>query len=81
MKRPAAADALKSQSEFHRRLQKNQLAPLYLLEGPERYLRDQALKKLIDSAVDPTVRDFNFAIQKRNEAIAPAGMVACGDNR
>ncbi len=61
MKRPASADALKSQSEFHRRLQQQQIAPLYLFEGAEKYLRDQSLKKLLDAAVDQTVRDFNFA--------------------
>ncbi|MGH9840471.1 MAG: DNA polymerase III subunit delta [Blastocatellia bacterium] len=61
MKRPATADALKSQSEFHRRLQQRQFTPLYLFEGAERYLRDQALKKLLDAAVEPSVRDFNFA--------------------
>lgn len=61
MKRPATADAQRSQSDFYRRLQNNQLAPLYLFEGEERFLRDQALKKLIDAAVDPSVRDFNYA--------------------
>jgi DNA polymerase-3 subunit delta len=61
MKRPASADALKSQTEFHRRLQSNQIASLYLFEGAERYLRDQALKKLIEAALDPSVRDFNYA--------------------
>jgi len=61
MKRPASADALESQSEFHRRLQQRQIAPLYLFEGAEKYLRDQALRKLLDAAVDQSVRDFNFA--------------------
>ena len=60
MKRQASADALKSQSDFHRRLQQRQIAPLYLFEGAERYLRDQALKKLLEAAVDGSVRDFNF---------------------
>jgi hypothetical protein len=44
MKRQTSQDALKSQSDFHRKLQSGQIAPLYLLEGTERYLRDQALK-------------------------------------
>jgi DNA polymerase-3 subunit delta len=61
MKRQASADALKSQSDFYLRLQKQQIAPLYLFEGAERYLRDKALKKLLDAAVDQSVRDFNFA--------------------
>lgn len=61
MKRQNPADSVKSQSEFHRRLQNNQLAPLYLFEGKESYLRDRALKKLLKAAVDESVRDFNYA--------------------
>jgi DNA polymerase III subunit delta len=61
MKRQNSQDAIKSQSEFHRKLQGGQIAPLYLFEGPERYLRDQALKKLLEVAVEESARDFNFA--------------------
>jgi DNA polymerase-3 subunit delta len=61
MKKQTSADAVKSQSEFHRKLQGGQIAPLYLFEGSEKYLRDQALKKLLDVSVDESVRDFNYA--------------------
>jgi DNA polymerase III subunit delta len=61
MKRQNSQDAVKSQSEFHRKLQGGQIGPLYLFEGSERYLRDQALKKLLEAAVDESARDFNFA--------------------
>src|SRR5688572_8505241 len=61
MKRTGGADALKSQTEFYKRVQQRQIAPLYLFEGAETYLRDQALKKLTETAVDPSVRDFNYA--------------------
>ncbi|HZF37558.1 MAG TPA: DNA polymerase III subunit delta, partial [Blastocatellia bacterium] len=61
MKRQNSQDAAKSQSDFNRKLQSGQIAPLYLFEGSERYLRDQALKKLLEVAVDESVRDFNFA--------------------
>ncbi len=60
MKRNFSGDPLKSQSEFHRRLQNNRIAPLYLFEGAEKYLRDEALKKLADASIDQSVRDFNF---------------------
>jgi len=60
MKRQNSQDAVKSQADFHRKLQSGQIAPLYLFEGTERYLRDQALKKLTDVAVDAAVRDFNY---------------------
>lgn len=59
MKRQTTGEALTSQSEFHRRLKEGKIAPLYLLEGEERFLRDQALKRLIEAAVEPSVRDFN----------------------
>lgn len=61
MKKTGSGDSLKSQSEFHRKLQSGQIGPLYLFEGSERYLRDQALKKLLEAAVDESARDFNFA--------------------
>jgi DNA polymerase III subunit delta len=61
MKKTGSGDSLKSQSEFHNRLQSGRIAPLYLFEGSERYLRDQALKKLLEVAVDAAARDFNFA--------------------
>jgi DNA polymerase-3 subunit delta len=61
MKRQGSQDAVKSQSEFHRKLQSGQIGPLYLFEGSEKYLRDQALKKLLEAAVDESARDFNLA--------------------
>ena len=61
MKRQNSQDAVKSQSEFHRKLQGGRIGPLYLFEGSEKYLRDQALKKLLEAAVDESARDFNFA--------------------
>jgi DNA polymerase III subunit delta len=51
----------KSQTDFYHRIRKNQIAPLYLFEGAERYLRNQALAELIDVAIDQQVRDFNYA--------------------
>ncbi|HEX5081375.1 MAG TPA: DNA polymerase III subunit delta, partial [Blastocatellia bacterium] len=61
MKRQGSQDAVKSQSEFHRKVQSGQIGPLYLFEGSEKYLRDQALKKLLEAAVDESARDFNLA--------------------
>jgi DNA polymerase III subunit delta len=73
MKRSAPAGGLKSQSDFHRRLQNNQISPLYLFEGTEIYLRSQALKRLTEAAV----RDFNYATisvaqENLDEALAMA---------
>ncbi len=61
MKKAGSQDALKSQTDFYRKLKGGQIAPLYLFEGTERYSRDQALKKLTEAAVDAAVRDFNYA--------------------
>jgi DNA polymerase-3 subunit delta len=52
---------IKSQSDFLHRIRNNQIAPLYLFEGTERYLRDQALAELTNLAIDQEVRDFNIA--------------------
>jgi DNA polymerase-3 subunit delta len=35
-------------------------APAYYLHGEDDYLKDEELKRLIDAAVDPATRDFNF---------------------
>jgi DNA polymerase-3 subunit delta len=61
MKKTSSADSIKSQSDFHRKLQNSQISPLYLFEGAEKYLREQAVKKLLVAAVDEAMRDFNFA--------------------
>ena len=58
-KRSASVDARASQTEFYRRMESGRIASLYLLEGEEAYLRDEALKRLIKAAVDESVRDFN----------------------
>ena len=55
------ATKIKSQTDFYHRIRNNQIAPLYLFEGVERYLRDQALAQLINVAIDQQVRDFNYA--------------------
>jgi DNA polymerase III subunit delta len=43
-----------------RSLNKGELAPVYYLYGPEDVLKDQAVKSILDRALDPTLRDFNF---------------------
>src|ERR1051326_3912916 len=76
-KRSASVDARVSQTEFYRRLESGRIASLYLLEGEETYLRDEALERLIKAAVDDSVRDFNvttIAVGQGNldEALAHA---------
>jgi DNA polymerase-3 subunit delta len=43
-----------------RSLSKGGLAPVYYLYGLEDVLKDEAVKTIVDHALDPTLRDFNF---------------------
>ena len=76
-KKSASGDALKSQSEFARKILSGKFAPMYLFEGAENYLREQTIKHLIDVAVEEGLRDFNVteisvAKGKLDEALAIA---------
>jgi len=61
MRRQSSAFGRDSQAEFMRQLKAGKFAPLYLFEGEESYLRERALRRLIEGAVDATVRDFNVS--------------------
>ena len=39
---------------------KGELAPVYYLHGPEDVLKDEAVRAVVDRALDPALRDFNF---------------------
>jgi DNA polymerase-3 subunit delta len=43
-----------------RSLKKGELASVYYLYGPEDVLKDEAVGAIVDRAVDPSLRDFNF---------------------
>jgi DNA polymerase III subunit delta len=43
-----------------RSLQKGQLAAAYYLHGPEDVLKDEAVRMILDRALDPALRDFNL---------------------
>jgi DNA polymerase III subunit delta len=43
-----------------RSLAKGELAPVYYLYGPEDVLKDEAVRAILDRALDPALRDFNF---------------------
>jgi DNA polymerase-3 subunit delta len=43
-----------------RSLNKGDLAPVYYFHGPEDVLRDEAVRAVLDRALDPGLRDFNF---------------------
>jgi DNA polymerase-3 subunit delta len=43
-----------------RSLNKGDLAPIYYFYGPEDVLKDEAVRTILERALDPTLRDFNF---------------------
>ena len=43
-----------------RSLAKGELAPVYYLHGPEDILKDEAVEAILDRALEPGLRDFNF---------------------
>ncbi len=43
-----------------RSLSKGELAPVYYLSGPEDALKEEAARSILDLALDPSWRDFNF---------------------
>jgi DNA polymerase-3 subunit delta len=43
-----------------RSLNKGELASVYYLYGPEDVLKDEAVRAIVDRAVDPSLRDFNL---------------------
>lgn len=43
-----------------RSLAKGEMAPVYYLHGPEDILKDEAVQAIVDRALDPALRDFNF---------------------
>lgn len=45
---------------FYRALHKGAPAPVYYLHGSEDVLKDEAIRAIVDRALDPSLRDFNF---------------------
>ncbi|HEU5305206.1 MAG TPA: DNA polymerase III subunit delta [Gemmatimonadales bacterium] len=49
-----------SPDALFRSLNKGELEPVYYLHGSEDVLKDEAVRAIVDRAVDPSLRDFNF---------------------
>ena len=49
-----------STDNLFRSLQKGELAPVYYFYGAEDVLKDEAVRMILDKALDPSLRDFNF---------------------
>jgi DNA polymerase-3 subunit delta len=59
-------------TDFFREVRKGNLLPLYYFWGPERWLIDEALKRIEEKALTPATRDFNREVLDAAEAPAEA---------
>ena len=48
-------------------VQSQSFAPVYYLFGDDDYLKEGAVRELLDSAIDPSTRDFNCEIRRSSE--------------
>jgi DNA polymerase-3 subunit delta len=53
-------------------LQDKQFSPAYYLHGDDEFLKEEAVRHLIEAAVDPATRDFNLDQRKGGEIDAPS---------
>ena len=60
-----------------RALQKGRLEPVYYLHGPEDILKDEAVRLILDRALDPSLRDFNFDQRSAGQLDPEAVAVLC----
>jgi DNA polymerase-3 subunit delta len=63
---------------LHRALKQGDVAPVYLLVGPEDLLKDEALDLILERALDPSLRDFNLD-QRTAASLDPEGLEALLD--
>jgi DNA polymerase-3 subunit delta len=66
-RKPAKKAAGKNPSWLRGQIAKGEIAPVYFLHGPEDLEKDEAVKALIDIALDPASRAFNLDILVGNE--------------
>jgi len=53
-------------------VQANTFDPVYYLVGDDEYLKDGAVRDLLDAAIDPSTRDFNCEVRRASELDAEA---------
>lgn len=52
---------------FRKALKDRSFAPVYLLHGEDDFLKDRAVRYLVDAAVDEGLRDFNLEVRRGGE--------------
>jgi DNA polymerase-3 subunit delta len=53
-------------------IQSRSFAPVYYLHGDDDYLKDAAVRDLLEASIDPSTRDFNCEIRRASELDAEA---------
>jgi DNA polymerase-3 subunit delta len=61
-----------AQKAFNAALKSKAFAPVYYFVGADDFLKDDALKRLVEAAVDPATRDFNLEMRRGAELDAGA---------
>ena len=59
--------SLAAQRALHRSLQDRSFPAVYYLHGDDDFLKDQAVRDIVEKAVDPATRDFNLEIRRGAE--------------
>src|SRR5262245_52510506 len=54
--------------EFETSLQKGKIPPICFLYGEEAFLVERAVRMLLDRAIDPSLKDFNYNVFYGNES-------------
>lgn len=59
-----SAMSASAQKALNKAIRDGGFAPVYYLHGDDDFLKDDAVKRLVKSAVDPATRDFNLEIRR-----------------
>jgi DNA polymerase-3 subunit delta len=62
---------------FYRALDRGTLAPVYYLHGPEDVLKEEAIRAILERALDPALRDFNFDQRSAGQLDAESLFALC----
>ena len=54
------------QRTFFKSIRERKFAPVYYLHGEDDFLKDEAVRALVDAVVDPATRDFNLEVLPRS---------------
>jgi len=57
---------------LHAALKKRAFDPVYFFFGEDDFLKDARVRELVDTAIDPSTRDFNLELRRGNELDAEA---------